>query len=108
MGATAAQQVGTQKTETHPTMSWSKCTGANSCTSQSGEIVIDANWRWVHDKDGYTNCYTGNAWNTTICSDNVACAANCAVDGADYSGTYGITTSGNALTLNFVTSGSGG
>ncbi|CCO37125.1 hypothetical protein BN14_11276 [Rhizoctonia solani AG-1 IB] len=30
---------------------------------------------------------------------------NCAVDGADYSGTYGITTSGNALTLKFVTKG---
>ena len=31
---------------------------------------------------------------------------NCALDGADYSGTYGITTSGNALTLQFVTTGS--
>jgi cellulose 1,4-beta-cellobiosidase len=27
----------------------------------------------------------------------------CALDGADYSGTYGITTSGNALTLKFKT-----
>lgn len=30
----------------------------------------------------------------------------CAIDGADYSATYGVTTSGNALTLNFVTVGS--
>ena len=29
-----------------------------------------------------------------------------AIDGADYSGTYGISTSGNALTLKFVTKGS--
>jgi len=34
----------------------------------------------------------------------VTCATNCAVDGADYSGTYGVTTSGSALRLNFVTS----
>jgi cellulose 1,4-beta-cellobiosidase len=33
----------------------------------------------------------------------VTCAANCALDGADYEGTYGITASGNALTLKFVT-----
>jgi cellulose 1,4-beta-cellobiosidase len=29
------------------------------------------------------------------------------VDGSDYSGTYGITTSGNSLNLKFVTKGSG-
>lgn len=55
---TNAQQVGTQKTETHPSMTWSKCsgTGGTSCTNQQGKIVVDANWRWVHDKNGYTNC----------------------------------------------------
>ena len=20
-------------------------------------VVIDSNWRWIHNKDGYTNCY---------------------------------------------------
>ncbi|TFK96197.1 glycoside hydrolase, partial [Pterulicium gracile] len=39
------------------------------------------------------------------CPNPTTCATNCAVDGADYSGTYGITTSGNALTLKFVTNG---
>jgi cellulose 1,4-beta-cellobiosidase len=33
----------------------------------------------------------------------VTCAQNCALEGADYPGTYGITSSGNALTLKFVT-----
>jgi cellulose 1,4-beta-cellobiosidase len=38
----------------------------------------------------------------------VTCAANCAVDGADYPGTYGISTPENgALRLNFVTKGDG-
>ena len=52
-----------------------------------------------------TNCYTGNKWDTSICSSNTACAANCALDGADYTGTYGITAGGNSLQLKFVTKG---
>ena len=52
-----------------------------------------------------TNCYTGNTWDTSICPDDATCAQNCALDGADYSGTYGVSTSGNALTLNFITNG---
>jgi cellulose 1,4-beta-cellobiosidase len=51
------------------------------------------------------NCYDGNTWDKTICPDDVTCAKNCALDGADYEGTYGVTTSGNALTLKFVTHG---
>lgn len=47
--------------------------------------------------------YTGNTWDTTLCPDGQTCAENCALDGADYEGTYGITASGNALTLKFVT-----
>ena len=98
------QQVGTNTAETHPTLSVSKCTKAGGCTASSQSIVLDANWRWVHQTTGYTNCYTGNEWDTSICTDATTCAKNCAVDGADYSGTYGISTSGNAATLKFVTS----
>lgn len=46
--AVEAQKAGTQQTETHPKLSWSKCSSGGSCTSQSGEAVIDANWRWLH------------------------------------------------------------
>jgi cellulose 1,4-beta-cellobiosidase len=97
-----AQQAGTQTTEKHPSLSWQKCT-KSGCTSQAGSIVLDSNWRWLHTTSGYTNCYTGNTWDTSLCPDNATCAKNCALDGADYSGTYGITTSGNALTLKFKT-----
>jgi len=102
------QQVGTLQTETHPALTWSKCTSASSCTTQSGKVVIDSNWRWVHDATAgsYTNCYTGNTWDATLCPDDVTCAANCALEGADYASTYGATTSGNALSLTFVTKGS--
>ncbi|KAJ5584798.1 uncharacterized protein N7459_004598 [Penicillium hispanicum] len=106
LGTTQAQQVGTQKAEVHPSLTWSKCSSSGSCTSQTGEVVVDANWRWVHNVGGSTNCYTGNEWDSTYCPDDVTCAANCALDGADYSGTYGVTTSGDELRLNFVTQSS--
>lgn len=35
-----AQGAGTQKTETHPQMSWQSCTSPSSCTTNSGEVVI--------------------------------------------------------------------
>lgn len=108
VGAATAQQVGTYQAETHPSLTTYKCTKSGGCTSQTQSVVLDSNWRWVHQVGTYTNCYTGNAWNETVCSDPVACAQNCALEGADYSGTYGITSSGNALTLKFVTQGSSG
>lgn len=88
-------------------MTWQRCTGTggSSCTNVNGEIVIDANWRWLHNTGGYTNCFDGNEWNSEYCSDNAACTKNCAVEGSDYRGTYGITTSGNSLTLKFITKG---
>ncbi|OCH90239.1 exo-cellobiohydrolase [Obba rivulosa] len=101
-----AQQVGTQTPETHPTLSWSQCSAGGACTTQAGSVVLDANWRWLHTTTGYTNCYTGNEWDTTICPDATTCAENCALDGADYSGTYGVTTTGDQLKLDFVTTGS--
>ncbi|KAF9472706.1 cellobiohydrolase I [Pholiota conissans] len=103
------QLVGTYQTETHPSLPFQRCTKSGGCTAVStGQVVLDSNWRWIHAKDGYSNCYTGNAWNSTICPNGATCAANCALDGADYPGTYGITTSGNALTLKFITSNTSG
>nr|BAD16575.1 cellobiohydrolase [Irpex lacteus] len=95
------QQVGTNQAENHPSLPSQHCT-ASGCTTSSTSVVLDANWRWVHTTTGYTNCYTGQTWDASICPDGVTCAKACALDGADYSGTYGITTSGNALTLQFV------
>ncbi|EAW06831.1 putative 1,4-beta-D-glucan-cellobiohydrolyase [Aspergillus clavatus NRRL 1] len=102
-GAVQAQKVGTSKAEVHPSMAWQTCAADGTCTTKNGKVVIDANWRWVHDVKGYTNCYTGNTWNAELCPDNESCAENCALEGADYAATYGATTSGNALSLKFVT-----
>ncbi|KAF3403307.1 1,4-beta-D-glucan cellobiohydrolase xynA [Talaromyces pinophilus] len=103
LATAGAQQIGTYTAETHPSLSWSTCKSGGSCTTNSGAITLDANWRWVHGVNTSTNCYTGNTWNSAICDTDASCAQDCALDGADYSGTYGITTSGNSLRLNFVT-----
>jgi len=97
------QQVGTSQAEVHPSLPYKTCTASGCNTHGAGQVTIDANWRWSHVTDGYTNCYTGNAWNTTICPDGKTCASKCAVEGANYASTYGITASGDALTLKFVT-----
>ncbi|KAJ7098526.1 cellulase [Mycena belliarum] len=102
LAVVSAQQVGTNMAENHPAMTSQKCT-SSGCTTQNTAVVLDSNWRWLHSTNSTTNCYTGNTWDKTLCPDPTTCATNCALDGADYSGTYGITTSGNALTLKFVT-----
>jgi cellulose 1,4-beta-cellobiosidase len=97
------QQAGTQTPETHPTLSSQKCTTSGGCVNQDTSVVLDGNWRWLHDVTGYTNCYTGNEWDATLCPDGTTCAQNCALDGAEYESTYGITSSDDSLTLQFVT-----
>lgn len=71
--------------------------------------MLDANWRWAHNTGGYTNCYTGNKWDATLCPDGKTCAQNCAIDGAEYEATYGITTpESGALKLQFVKTNTNG
>lgn len=101
-GLVAAQQAGDQQDETHPKLSWKKCSAGGSCTETNAEVVIDSNWRWLHEVGGTENCYDGNEW-TDVCSTAEDCAENCALEGADYEATYGATTSGDALTLKFLT-----
>ncbi|OLN96277.1 Exoglucanase 1-like protein 2 [Colletotrichum chlorophyti] len=100
LASAMAQQAGTDQAENHPKLSWQRCT-SSSCSNVNAEVVIDANWRWAHNVGGWQNCYEGNQW-TGLCNGDVDCAKNCAVEGADYGATYGVSTSGNALTLKFV------
>ncbi|KAL2113755.1 hypothetical protein VUR80DRAFT_2405 [Thermomyces stellatus] len=103
VAAAAAQKVGSETPETHPKMTWQTCTADGTCITVEGEVVLDANWRWLHEE----NCYDGNVW-TDKCSTPEDCATKCAIEGADYEGTYGVTASGDALTLKFVTENDSG
>lgn len=103
LATAGAQQVGKEQTETHPKMSWKKCSGSGgSCTTVNAEVVIDANWRWLHGTSDTKNCYEGNAW-IGSCKTADACAQKCALEGATYGTTYGASTSGDSLTLKFLT-----
>jgi len=104
---TSAQQIGTNTQEQHLSMNIQSCF-QGSCTTENTSVVLDSNWRWLHNVGGYSNCYTGNAWDTSYCPDDKTCAEKCALDGVDqntWSGTYGVTAQGNGLNLGFVTQG---
>lgn len=110
VGYVKAQGIGTNTPEVHPKMSMQNCdfdsNGEAVCERSEGEVVIDSNWRWTHSRSSLTNCYTGNKWDASLCPDAATCTKNCAIDGADenkYRGTYGVTTQGDELRLNFVT-----
>ena len=98
-----SQQVGTNTAENHPSLTVESCTKNGGCQSEQKSVVLDANWRWTHTVQGYKNCYTGTSWDTSLCPDGATCAKNCALDGADYKGVYGVITSGSSVRLNFVT-----
>eukprot|EP00966_Prymnesium_polylepis_P250602 5794900-Prymnesium_polylepis.1 len=55
----AGQKAGSNVPEEHPPLKVHECT-SQGCEPKQGAAVIDANWRWVHDVSGYTNCYDGN------------------------------------------------
>lgn len=101
VAAVVGQQVGTLTPENHPNLNFQHCT-KSGCQQQSGSVTLDSNWRWTHAVSGSQNCYTGNTWDTSLCPDPVSCATNCALDGADYQGTYGVTSDGTTLTLGYV------
>ncbi|CAI5708455.1 unnamed protein product [Hyaloperonospora brassicae] len=101
----SAQLVGSSTAETHPPLTTQTCTKKSGCKDDATSVVIDANWRWLHEATGTKNCYTGNKWDETLCPDPKKCATNCALEGADYTGTYGVTTEDDTLNLQFVTKG---
>ena len=101
--AVYAQQVGTQVAEIHPRLSWEKCTSGTCQRQTQGAIVLDANFRPSHSTSGAASCYTGNTWNATLCPDGTTCAMNCALEGVDYCGSFGITSGGNSVALKLVT-----
>ncbi|KAG9029228.1 hypothetical protein FS837_003605, partial [Tulasnella sp. UAMH 9824] len=106
-----AQKVGTLQAEAPLSLAWSKCVSGGTCTTQAGKVVLDAEWRWLHYwQPSYDNCYGPGGWNYVYCPPNnpPLCAQNCALEGAGYSSTYGVTTSGNSITLRYVTQGSSG
>lgn len=107
-----AQQAG--KPDQHPPLSYQDCS-SGTCQTKNTKIVLDANWRWVHNTGGYTNCYSGDDWDAQYCPSKVGggsiCAQNCALEGVtegEYMSTYGIESEGDSVKIGFVTHNSNG
>lgn len=103
LGLVAAQQSGVVKDEYHPAFPLQVCSNSGGCSGEGTSVTMDANWRWVHNVGGYTNCYNGT-WNPEFCPDSDSCCKNCALDGVpkeDWSQVYGVnaTTGGFNLGL---------
>jgi cellulose 1,4-beta-cellobiosidase len=101
----SAQQAGQYTPEVHPKLPSQRCTTSGGCTTVNTSIVLDSNYRWLHNVGGYAAC-APNGFDPTYCPDVETCGKNCAVEGVDYA-SYGIATSGNALTLNLFTQKAG-
>lgn len=102
------QQAGTQKAQFFPSLPMTTCSSDGQCTTEQTTVTIDANWRWVHNVGGYTNCYTGMSWDATLCPDPQKCAENCALENVpedDYANTYLVKTTGNTMELGYVAPG---
>nr|AEI71804.1 endoglucanase I [Trichoderma longibrachiatum] len=103
----AAQQPGTSTPEVHPKLTTYKCTTSGGCVAQDTSVVLDWNYRWMHDAN-YNSCTVNGGVNTTLCPDEAACGKNCFIEGVDYAAS-GVTASGSTLTLNqYMPSSSGG
>lgn len=101
-----AQQAGHYEAEEKPYINLKECTNAGGCTSTKALLTLDANWRWVHSTSSYDNCYTGNKWDTSICTDGSTCAQRCALEGVTkdkYVNTYGVEQLADGVKVNFVT-----
>ena len=104
VGLAAAQHPG-PISEGSPPLVTSFCTLAGGCVPQQKSITVDANWRWYHGASG-SNCYDGNSWDSALCPDPTTCIENCVLEGvseAGYRSTYGISTTDDSLTLDFIT-----
>ena len=107
MQLASAQQPGIYTPQDgNPTITLKECTIAGGCTSRQAKLTLDANWRWIHSTKGYSSCYTGNQWSSQYCSDPVACAQNCVIEGVssdEYRSTYGVEQVQDGVKINYLT-----
>ncbi|KAL7948252.1 glycoside hydrolase family 7 protein [Trichoderma barbatum] len=103
----AAQKPGTSTLEVHPKLTTYKCTKSGGCVAQDTSVVLDWNYRWMHDAN-FNSCTVNGGVNSTICPNQATCGTNCFIEGVDYAAS-GVKTSGDTLTMNqYVPSSSGG
>ncbi|KAI1434501.1 concanavalin A-like lectin/glucanase domain-containing protein [Xylaria sp. CBS 124048] len=83
----------------NPSLTVSKCTTADGCTTEERSVSIEWSYRWIHTNDSVA-CTTSSGVDQTLCPDEATCAKNCYIQGDGNYTANGVTTSGNALTMN--------
>jgi len=82
-----------------------ECTLEKGCQPEPANVVMDMNWRWLHNKDGSNNCQLDGKWDPSLCSNDEQCMRNCALEGVNaqgYSQAYKAeTVANNGLKLTF-------
>ena len=67
--------------------------------AQTVQVVLDANWRWLHQPGGYANCFE-KTWQCAPSCDT------CELEGVgttQYTSTYGVSSTPTGVQLQFVT-----
>jgi cellulase len=72
----AAQQIGNYTPEVHPQLPTWKCTTSGGCIQQNTSIVLDYNYRYIHEVGAYRSCITSSGVNATLCPNEAECAQN--------------------------------
>jgi len=102
----AAQKPGEVNPEVHPKLQWTKCTTNETCQKVQGEVVLNDNFRWIHQANTYRNCYDGGRWNSWVCDSNTNCTETCVIEGYDVFGLnlgLGIKAIDDSITLKYRT-----
>ncbi len=87
-------------------MAFKECRAKGDCSTHQLGLTLDSNWRWLHNKDGYSNCFDNIKWDPTYCPDPVTCVQKCALEGvpsSDWASPYGVTQVSGGVQLNLVT-----
>ena len=74
---------------------------------QDTYIALDANWRWIHQKGSFDNCFT-DSWVKKYCPDSETCSKNCQIEGItieEWAAPYGVSVNKDTLSLQYVTEG---
>src|SRR4051812_5572361 len=97
LGIALAQGIGNYEPEVHPKLQWSSCSLEGGCQKINAEIVVDANWRWLHQDNNYRNCFSDNTWEYNACNSTADCTAKCVYDGINYKTVLGIQTANDSI-----------
>lgn len=65
-----AQQPGAYTPEVHPLLPTQTCTRAHGCQTVNTSIVLDSNYRWLHNVGGYDGCVP-NGFDPKYCPDGM-------------------------------------